>query len=277
MKKHYISFLALFLFSASILAQSIQVPPNINGTTQFPFTYLSDFIDADTSAAGEQLHDTYLLQRGAVYFFTGQAEWTFDVHLVAFGDESLGKPVVSRANASGGTALDPMYRGFGDFSCDGLYVILGEEGPAAAQYELTSIRPEGDGTRIVLNDCIFEKSRQALIRIEGENVSTIITNCEIRNLGDYERFQGNGRIVDTRDNFVDSVIISNCVMYNVLDRVFIGFRQQGLNYFEYTNNTLFNHIGRHGMIQLKNTRESVIKDNIFMNPSMIGTSSLLAN
>lgn len=277
MKKHYIPFFALLLFSASLWGQSIEVPPNINGTTMFPFTYLSDFIDADTSATGEQLHDTYLLQRGAVYFFTGQAEWPFDVNLVAFGDEALGKPVVSRANASGGTALDPMYRGFGSFTWDGIYIIMGEEGPEAAQYETAPFRPEGDDKRFVFNDCTIEKSRQGTIRIEGENSTTIITNCEIRNFGDYERFQGNGRIVDTRDNFADSVVISNCVMYNILDRVFIGFRQQGLNYFEYTNNTLFNHVGRHGLIQLKNTRESVIKDNIFMNPSIMGTAPFLAN
>ncbi|PSR14717.1 MAG: hypothetical protein DA408_02390 [Bacteroidetes bacterium] len=277
MKTHYIAFLSLMLLALGLSAQSIAVPPNLNGTAGFPFTYLSDFIDADTSAAGEQLHDTYLLQRGALYFFTGEKTWTFDVNLVATGDEALGQPVVSRANAAGGTALAPMYRGFGSFTWDGIYIIMGEEGADAAAYETAPFRPEGSDKRFIFTNCTIEKSRQGTIRIEGDNTKTYITNCEIRNFGDFERFQGNGRIVDTRDNFTDSVVISNCVMYNIVDRIFIGFRQQGLNYFEYTNNTLFNHIGRHGLIQLKNTRESVIKDNIFMNPSMMGTSPFLAN
>ncbi len=277
MKKLYSTLLATLCFALIGSAQSIVVPPNLNGSTAFPFTYLSDFIDADTSATGEQLHDTYLLQTGGLYFFTAEATWQFDVHLVATGNEALGKPVVARANKTGGTALAPMYRGFGNFTFDGLYIIMGEEGAEAAQYETSPFRPEGNDKRFIFNNCIIEKSRQGTMRIEGENTKTYITNCIIRNFGDYERFQGNGRIVDVRDNFADSVVISNNVMHNLLDRLYIGFRQKGLNYFEFTNNTVFNHVGRHGMIQLKNTKESIIKDNLFMNPSIMGTAPFLAD
>lgn len=277
MRKIFTILCLTFLIVGMVNAQSIEVPPNLDGTDQFPFTYLNDFIDADTSDTGEQLHDTYLLQRGSLYFFTGQATWTFDVHLKATGDESLGRPVVSRANKTGGTDLAPMYRGFGNFSWDGIYVILGEEGADAAQYETAPFRPEGDDKTFSYNDCIIEKSRQGAIRCEGENAKIILTNNIIRNFGDYERFQGNGRIVDIRDNFGDTVIIHNNVMHNILDRLFIGFRQKGLNYFEFSQNTVFNHVGRHGFIQMKNTKETVIKDNLFMNPSMIGTAPSLAN
>lgn len=277
MKKLYTTLVATLFLGYFGFAQSIVVPPNINGSEAFPFTYLSDFIDADTSAEGVQLHDTYLLQTGALYFFTAEATWAFDVHLVATGDESLGKPVVARANKTGGTALAPMYRGFGSFTFDGLYVIMGEEGADAAQYETAPFRPEGNDKRFVFNNCIIEKSRQGTMRVEGENSKIYITNCIIRNFGDFERFQGNGRIVDIRDNFADSVVVSNNVMHNLLDRLYIGFRQKGLNYFEFTNNTVFNHVGRHGLIQLKNTKESIIKDNLFMNPSIMGTSPFLAD
>ena len=277
MKKIYFPLFAMLFFTGIISAQSIVVPPNLDGTDLFPFTYLSDFIDADTTATGEQSHDTYLLQTGAAYFFTSQAEWAFDVHLVATGDESLGKPLVARANKAGEASLDPMYRGFGNFTFDGIYIIMGEEGAMAAQYETSPFRPEGDGKKFVFNNCIIEKSRQGTIRIEGEDTKTIITNCWLRNFGDYEKFQGNGRVVDTRDNFADSIVIKNNVIHNILDRVFIGFRQKGLNYFEYSNNTLFNHVGRHGLIQLKNTKESVIKDNLFINPSIMGTAPSLTS
>ena len=277
MKKHYFSFLLILSLATSMLGQSITVPPNLDGTTQFPFTYLSDFIDADTNATGDQMHDVYLLESGSLYFFTSEVKWDFDVTLRATGDPSKGRPVVARANKSGGSSLDPMYRGFGSFTWDGIYVILGEEGAMAASYETAPFRPEGDDKRFIFNDCIIEKSRQGTIRIEGENSKTYVTNCWIRNFGDYERFQGNGRIVDTRDNFADSVVIKGNVIHNILDRVFIGFRQKGLNYFEYSNNTLFNHVGRHGLIQLNNTKESVIKDNLFMNPSIMGTAPSLAS
>lgn len=269
--------MTLMLVTASLFSQSIEVPENLDGTAMFPFTYITNFIEADTNATGDQMHDVYLLKTGGLYFFTKEAKWTFDVTLRATGDPDLGKPVVSRANASGGTSLARMYRGFGNFTWDGIYIILGEEGADAAQYETSPFRPEGDDKRFIFNDCIIEKSRQGTIRIEGENTKTYVTNCIIRNYGDYEKFQGNGRIVDTRDNFADSVVIKNNVVHNILDRLFIGFRQQGLNYFEFTQNTVFNHVGRHGLIQLKNTKESIIKDNVFMNPSIMGTSPTLAN
>ncbi|MCB9266194.1 MAG: T9SS type A sorting domain-containing protein [Lewinellaceae bacterium] len=276
MKKLYLSILALLFMAASAFSQSIVVPPNLDGTTMFPFTYLSDFIDADTAANGDQMHTVYQLETGGVYFFTGQKNWEFDVRLEAVGDPDNGKPLVSRINTAGGTALAPIYRGFGNFEWDGIYIIMGEEGADAAQYETAPFRPEGNDKRFIFNNCIIEKSRQGTIRIEGENAKVYLTNCIIRNFGDFEKFGGNGRLVDTRENFTDTVVIHNCVAHNILDRLFIGFRQQGLNYFEFTNNTIFNHIGTFGMIQLNNTKESIIKDNLFMNPSMIGTSPTLA-
>jgi hypothetical protein len=276
MKKLYPTLLVFLFAATSAFAQSVVVPPNLNGTSQFPFTYLSDFIDADTAANGGQLHTVYQLETGGVYFFTDQKNWTFDVRLEAVGDPALGKPLVSRINSAGGTALAPMYRGFGNFEWDGIYIILGEEGADAAQYETAPFRPEGDDKRFVFNDCIIEKSRQGTIRIEGENAKVYITDCIIRNFGDFEKIGGNGRLVDTRENFADTVVIRNCVAHNILDRLFIGFRQQGLNYFEFSNNTIFNHVGRFGCIQLKNTKESIIKDNVFMNPCMMGTSPSLA-
>ncbi len=277
MKKLYFSILSMLFIGFSMTAQSIVVPPNLNGTTAFPFTYLSDFITADTTAAGAQAHNVYLLETGSLYFFTSTVRWTFDVALKATGDPVKGKPVVARANKAGGTDLVDMYRGFGNFTWDGVYLIMGEEGPMAAQYETAPFRPEGDDKRFIFNDCIIEKCRQGTIRIEGENTKTYITNCWIRNFGDYEKFQGNGRLVDTRDNFADSIVIRNNVTHNILDRLFIGFRQKGLNYFEYSQNTLFNHVGRHGLIQLKNTKESIIKDNLFMNPSIMGTAPSLTS
>ena len=277
MKKIYSALLLLFWMASHLSAQSVVVPKNLNGTAAFPFTDISDYISKDTTATGERKNKTYLLETGGLYFFTGEMKWTFDVELVATGNPALGRPIVARRNPSGATALPPLYSGFGSFTFDGLYVIMGEEGATASAYETTPFRTFGDNKRFVFNNCIFEKSRQGLIRLEGENCKVYVTNCIMRNFGDYERFQGNGRIVDPRDNYIDTVVIRNNVMHNVLDRLYIGFRQKGCKYFEFTQNTVFNHVGRHGMIQLKNAEKSIIKNNLFMNPSMMGTDSTLAD
>jgi hypothetical protein len=260
-------------------AQTVTIPINLDGDNDFPFTYMDRFIDGDTTAAGERNGtETYLLEAGGLYFFEKTNRWEFDVNIAATGDvETLGKPLVDRLNPTGGSSLPQMFRGEGGFTWDGIYIILGDEGPLASRYETSSFRPEGDSTTYSFNDCIIEKSRQGLIRSEGEFVTIKVTNCIMRNFGDYGRFGGNGRVVDIRTTFGDSVIIKNHVLHNILDRLYIGFRQQGLIYLEFSNNTVFNHVGRHGFIQMKNTKETVIKNNFIQNPSMIGSSVLLAD
>jgi len=256
-----------------LLAQTV-VDPNLNGTPEFPFTYLDQFVEANNGGSGSD--NVYLLARGGTYFFTSRATWDFNVEFRADGDEMLPRPLVSRINLAGGPPQD-MYRGFGDLTFDGIYLVPGDEGPEAVQYETGSIRPSGDSTQITFRNCVIEKDRQAVLRLNATNVSILFEHCEIRNLGDYEKFQGNGRVVTPRVTFPDSIIIRDCYIHNLLDRVYIGFRQVGLNYFEFTGNTVYNHIGRHGFFQMKNTRETIIQNNLFINPMMQGTTPSLAN
>ena len=278
MQQFYLAILAVFVSVAGLRAQTTVVPANLDGTEDFPYTILDVYIDKDTSATGEQLNDTYLLEAGGFYYFSKTNRWDFDITIGATGNvEELGRPLIDRINPAGTTELDAIYRGTGSFYWDNVYLILGDEGPNAAAYETASFRPEGIRTTYSWNNCIIEKSRQGTIRSEGDSISVFITNSILRNFGDYGLFQGNGRVVDLRTGYGDSVVISNNVIHNILDRIYIGFRQRGLNYFEFTNNTVFNHIGRHGFIQLKNTKEAVINDNFIQNPSIIGTAPFLAD
>ncbi len=278
MHKFYLCFLFTCVCAATLSAQTVTVPANLDGTADFPFTYIDLFIDRDSTAAGVQQNDTYLLEAGGIYFFTKVNRWDFDVTLGATGDvETLGKPLVDRLNPTGGSDLVEIYRGTGSFYWDNIYLIMGDDGPTAAAYETASFRPEGNGKTYSWNNCIIEKSRQGTIRSEGDSVSVFITNSILRNFGDYGLFQGNGRLVDLRTNFGDSVVITGNVIHNILDRIYIGFRQRGLNYFEFSRNTVFNHVGRHGFIQLTNTKESVINDNFIQNPSIMGSTPSLAN
>ncbi|MBC6994612.1 T9SS type A sorting domain-containing protein [Neolewinella lacunae] len=278
MTRFYAFLLTLLCCSVALTAQSVVVPANLTTAGGFSFTDLDSYIDADTTATGERAHDTYLLEAGGIYFFTKVNRWTYDVTLRATGDiEALGRPLVDRRDPTGGSNRVDFYRGSGSFYWDGIYLIMGDEGPNAASYETAPFRPEGFKKTYSWNNCIIEKCRQGTIRSEGDSVKVFVTNSLIRNFGDYERQQGNGRIVDLRTNFGDTVVIKNNVIHNILDRIYIGFRQRGLNYFEFSRNTVFNHVGRHGFIQMRNTKETVIKDNFIQNPSIIGSSPFLAN
>lgn len=276
MRKIYLAFLTLC--SAGLATAQVTVPADLTNADGFIYTDISEYVTADTTATGEQNNVVYLLEAGGVYAFTREVTWDFDVVLRATGDiEADGRPIILRVNLTGASDFDPMYRGFGSFTWDGLYIIMGEEGPEAAAYETASFRPQGDDKRFVFNNCIIEKSRQGTMRIEGANSVAILTNNYIRNFGDYEQLQGNGRLVDPRDNFIDSVIIRNNYVHNILDRLYIGLRNPGGNYLDLSGNTVFNHVGRHGFVQLGSMRETHINNNLFLNTQIMGTHPSYAN
>jgi hypothetical protein len=259
-------------------AQSITVPPNLNGTPDFPLTWLSDFIDADTLQGKIQKNKEYLLEPGGAYAFTGQAIWTSDVVIKSKGKATDPKPVIFRLNKTGATTLPNLYNGFGSLRLENLYIIMGDNGPTASAYQTIPLQGNGKGKTYHVKDCVILKSRQAVWRIQADSSKCIVEGSHIYNIGDYGQLQGNGRVIDPRNSNMDSVIIRNNVVHNMLDRIFIGFRQTGLKYLSITNNTIFNHVGRHGFIQVgKNTKETLIRDNIFINPSIMGTNRFVAD
>lgn len=278
MSRFYL-FLTICLFACTGLqAQSVEVPPNLDNEEGLMFTYIDRYIDGDTTASGEQAHDTYLLEAGGLYFFSKRNLWDFDLHFGAYGDvATLGRPLLDRRNPAGGSNKQDVYRGPASISFDNLIIIMGDEGPDANNYEISLLRPSGDGQRYIFNNCILEKARQAIVRSEGIDETVVVTNCHVYNLGDYGRFQGNGRLVTPRVGPADSMVFRGNVIHNILDRLYIGFRQTSLNYFEFSGNTVFNHVGRHGFIQLKNTKESIIYNNFIQNPSIIGSSPGIAD
>jgi|AntRauTorckE5430_2_1112549.scaffolds.fasta_scaffold00717_5 hypothetical protein len=278
MNKFYCLLTILVCGAFGLQAQSTTIPEGLNsGSDGIPVSWIDAFIDADTAMNGSQNNDTYLLVPGGNYVFTANNTWGFDVTIASAGGPDDLRPFVGRARRDGAGNPGPIYTGTGNFTFDGIYLLLGDDGLDAAAYETASFRPAGDNKTYTFNNCIIEKSRQGTIRSEGENPTVIVTNNLLRNFGDYKRQQGNGRVVDIRTQFGDTVIIKNNVIHNILDRLYIGFRQQGLNYFEFSKNTVFNHVGRHGFIQLKNTKESVITDNFIQNPSIMGDFPFFAN
>ncbi|MEL7162709.1 MAG: hypothetical protein AAFN92_18265, partial [Bacteroidota bacterium] len=252
MTRFYFSLLACLLTLTAVRAQEIPdsaivIPPDLIDENGFKFSYIDLFVDADTSDTGEPLHNTYLMEAGGIYFFSKRNFWDYDTYFGAIGDtEALGRPIVERRNASGGSALQDVYRGPAGISFDNLDITMGDKGPNAANYEVAMVRGNGNGVTYRWNNCILRKVRQALARSEGINEKVFVTNCHIYNLGDFGQFQGNGRLVSPRQGPVDSIVFRNNVIHNVLDRLYIGFRHASLNYFQFSGNTVFNHVGRHG-------------------------------
>ncbi|MEL6925408.1 MAG: T9SS type A sorting domain-containing protein, partial [Bacteroidota bacterium] len=120
--------------------------------------------------------------------------------------------------------------------------------------------------------------RGGFVQLRGERAKVYVTNSILRNAGNRFILQGNGRAIDARSTAIDTLVVRNCVMHNIVDRI---FRSQGgaepHNYIEFDQNTIFNHGGRHGTFQFGKVITAKITNNIMENPAMGGTTPALTD
>ncbi|MEL6941691.1 MAG: T9SS type A sorting domain-containing protein, partial [Bacteroidota bacterium] len=173
-------------------------------------------------------------------------------------------------NASG--SFPDIMRSNGDVHFQNLWIISGEKG-SGENHDWGKIRILGTGTTVKVSDCIIEKDRGGFLQLRADSVKMYVENCIFRNGGNRRILQGNGRGIDARNFALDTLVMRNVIVHNIIDRF---FRSQGgispHNYIEIDNCTAFNVAGRHGFIQLGRVRTAKITDNLFVNPIMLGSS-----
>ena len=124
----------------------------------------------------------------------------------------------------------------------------------------------GKNYRCTFRGCRIVNDRGGALAVQVDGVKLYYIDCIIGNMGHQISLGGNGRAVDLRNTgTVDTVVIQNCTMYNMTDRVFRNMAPI-INYFKMDHNTIVNIQGYHGCIQLGKTKTSVITNNIFANP-----------
>ncbi|MEM8524762.1 MAG: T9SS type A sorting domain-containing protein [Bacteroidota bacterium] len=233
-------------------------------------------IMGDTTATGERVDNntTYLLENGNVYVTTGRLvnseDWAMQIRAVDLENTEL-KPIITRLPNASGSFPDIM-RSNGDVHFQNLWIISGEKGPGENS-DWGKIRILGTGTTVKVSDCIIEKDRGGFLQLRADSVKMYVENSIFRNGGNRRILQGNGRGIDARNFSLDTLVMRNVIVHNIIDRF---FRSQGgvspHNYIEIDNCTAFNVAGRHGFIQLGRVRQAKITDNLFVNPIMLGTS-----
>ena len=276
MKQFYntILILAITASAFTLSAQRIvSIPASTDPTIP---TDIFPAIMGDTTATGERvdINTVYKLQNGSVYVTTGRIvnkpEWDLVIEAEDLSDID-NKPVISRIPNASGEFPDIM-RPEGNVTLRNIWFVVGEKGPLE-QHDWGKIRYMGDDTRVIADHCIFEKDRGGFFQLRGNRIKLYISNCVMRNGGNRRILQGNGRAVDARNTSLDTLVMTNCIVYNLQDRF---FRSQGgsdpHNYIEIDNCTAFNTAGRHGFIQLGRVIEARITDNLFIDPIMLGSS-----
>ncbi|MCR9100394.1 MAG: T9SS type A sorting domain-containing protein [bacterium] len=276
MQKFYV--FSLFFLSVGFLCNAqrfvlIEASADIaNPTNIFPI------IMGDTTANGDRVDNNtvYQLENGQVYVSSGRLvnkpEWPLQIQAVDLQDTE-NKAIITRVPNASGDFQDIM-RAEGDVTFQNLWIIAGEAAPLG-QHDWGRVRILGEGSRVVVRDCIIEKDRGGFLQMRANNVKCYIENSVLRNGGNRRMLQGNGRGIDAREFYFDTLVIRNTIVHNIQDRF---FRSQGgsqpHNYIEIDHCTSFNTIGRHGHIQLGRVLKAKITNNLFMNPIMLGSSPI---
>lgn len=277
--KDYYCYRISLLLGLMVLACSLQAQrfvPIASSADPVTPTDVFSFIMGDTTETGDRVDNNtiYQLENGQVYVTSGRltntATWPLQIEAADLTDTE-NKAILSRLPNASGEFPDIM-RASGDVSLKNVWIISGEKG-ALEQHDWGKIRMQGYGSKVVVKDCIIEKDRGGFIQIRADSIRCYVDNSILRNGGNRRIIQGNGRGIDARNFFFDTLVVRNSVVHNIQDRF---FRSQGgtkpHNYIEFDQNTSFNTVGRHGHIQLGKVLTAKITNNIFMNPILLGSS-----
>lgn len=100
-------------------------------------------------------------------------------------------------------------------------------------------RISADNVRIVIENCYLDYEQQSFFRIDSDSVKLYIRDTIARNSG-LAASPGNGRIIDTRGNIVDTLFVENNTFYNLTNQVLLTGTGVGglMNYIHFNHNTM---------------------------------------
>lgn len=251
--------LGLLIISESSFAQRmVNVAPG--------FGTINNIIGGDTTATGARVdsNTVYVLERGGLYILDGEFSPSYQCIIEAAEGDGP-RPRIVLGVPTGGTTPEQAIRPRANFWIKGCYV--------SAQDELGGMgtrifRFEGNGVKIVVDDCHLDIASQAAYRINTDNNILYLTNSIVSNIGTMASPE-NGRAFDDRGNDVDTIYVENCTFYNLTFRV---LRDGGgrINYAYFNHNTIMN-IG-FGAIDLGEVLTARVTNNIIKNGNFLGVN-----
>ncbi|MEX2604079.1 MAG: T9SS type A sorting domain-containing protein, partial [Gracilimonas sp.] len=228
---------------------------------------LNEAIKSDTTESGERENPNrvYRLQSGGIYLLNGSIE-NRDYHLqiVAEKGSSERPRLIPAADDEGNSSRAIRTRG--DITLKGLYITNMAENEVVNK---NTIRASADGIRIWLEDCYVEHESQSIFRLDSEGMKVYVYNSIIANSG-FTSDPNNGRVIDTRGNDVDSIVVENSTMFNITSR---ALRPGGglIKYAEFNHNTFVN-FGQ-GVVHFDETLNAKFTNNMVVNSPFYGVEN----
>jgi hypothetical protein len=124
-------------------------------------------------------------------------------------------------------------------------------------------------TSITVKGCVFLGTYQSITR-PGAAQRVEFRDCLFANLGRVkDGLIGNGRIVDTRGNQIDTVILEHNTAVNTVNKLIRHTGDKSLGLVSVNHNTFVNHIGSPFEIQV--FKDLNITNNLFIDPLVLGS------
>jgi len=232
-------------------------------------TLLNEFIHGDTTAAGERIDDNtiYLLERGQVYEIANYIRLTgVALQIKSKAGESTPAIMVTKPNDEG--VYPQAIRTRGDVWLEDVY--LTNANGAGNQPKWGGFRSEGANTNIVLKNCLIEMDKASIIQVRENGQSILIEDCIVGKSGDYNRNNGNGRLIDCREFDVAKIEVKNTSMYHLVDRIVRNMQGGRIDEFIFNQNTGLQIQGYHGLFHLGTVGSATITNNLFLNAKYMG-------
>jgi hypothetical protein len=135
------------------------------------------------------------------------------------------------------------------------------------------VRPTAGKLRIVIDSCHFDQDGSSSIRLDNAGNKVFITNSIYSNMGDQNAL--NGRLIDTRGTDQDTLVIENCIIYNITEKL-VRTGTEGatgfMTYYRVNQNTIVN-CPNNTMFNFGKIKTGFYTNNLLVNSACIGDTS----
>lgn len=205
----------------------------------------------------------YVLETGGMYFVT-DAILNEDFHLRIRGqredevDDYFGPAKIQLETDAEGESAGRLFTTTGDITFENLWISGQHDAGGTGNY--LPIRITGDGSRVTIDNCVFERSDFSLFGFDSSDNKVYITNSIFRNhINRTQQWEGRGLRFE---NGADSLIVENNTFLN-LGMTVLQSEAAPINYVRFIHNTVIN-VGR--MFNAGNFFiESYIANNVHVN------------
>lgn len=243
----------------------VDVVPDATGT----IGALNIAIASDTTDTGERIdpdNTIYRLERGGTYNLNlAIRNAGFPLTIEAEEGDGARPRIVPGVTLEGN--VDLPFRPLDDVTLRGIF-LTGRDQNSGLQGQL--IRVQSQDVRIVIDDCVFDESSQSAVRLDSRGARIFMRNSIVSRMGTPDDID-NGRVIDDRNNFIDTLVVENSTVYNITSRIVRdgSGTDSYMNYCVFNQNTIIN-VGQR-IADFGPIINFTFTNNIVVNPSFLAT------